>query len=137
MKSLSEVHGMDLIERLAVEKSKDPKAKKRIWSDEMQSWGFFAEIPTEMDVFLIMGCCRPGDMFVTIQHSPKLFKIPSYETLEASAGNSYVVLGLKFVEISGTYFYALEMLASNPPVVCQMLAQHTSLFKIAWDCLPR
>lgn len=137
MKSLSEVHGMDLIKRLADEKSRDLVMKARIWSDEMQAWGFFAESPTELDTFLIMGCCRPGDIFVALQHSPHLFKVPDYQVFETSPNNPYVILGIKIVEISGTYFYALEMLSSNPPLVCQMLAQHASLFKIAWDCLPR
>lgn len=137
MKSLSEVHGMDLIKRLAAEKSKDPNIKRRIWSDEMQSWGYFADSPTELDTFLIMGCCKPGDVFLTIRHSPHLFKLPDHQIFETSMNNAYVILGIKFIEISGTYFYALEMLSSNPPLVCQMLTQHVSLFKIAWDCLPR
>jgi len=136
MKSLSEVHGLDLIERLADEKSRDPSVKKRIWSDEMNAWGFFADSPTEMDTFLIMGCCRPGDAFVTVTHSPHLFKIPNYEMLDMTSNNMYIILGIKLVMISDTHFCALEMLSSNPPIVCQMLAQHASLFKIAWECLP-
>lgn len=136
MKNLSEVHGVDLIKRLADEKFRDPVIRKRVWSDEMHAWGFFAESPTEMDTFMIMGCCRPGDMYVAMNNSRKLFKVPCHDMIETTSNNPHIILGLKYIEISGTYVYALELLSSNPTMICQMLAQHASLFKIAWQCLP-
>jgi len=136
MKDLSEVHGIDLIKRLAKEKIKEPTIKRRIWSSEMQSWGYFFDPPNEVDTFLIMGCCKPGDMFVALEHSPRIFNASNYSLINTWMHNPYVILELKFFEFSGAQVYALELLASNPPMICHIVAQQASLFKIAWSCLP-
>lgn len=136
MRNLSEVHGIDLIRRMARSKIKDQASLSRVWSEEMQSWGFFADRPNEADVFLIMGCSNAGDMLIPKSPGSRLFTVPDCTFLEgASKNDPYVVLELKQLYIDGTSMYGLELLSSNPPMVCQMLAQHKVLFKIAWESL--
>jgi hypothetical protein len=136
MRNLSEVHGIDLIKRVAAGKIKDQDSLSRVWSEEMQSWGFFSERPNETDVFLIMGCAKPGDMLVPNKYSTCLFTVPDCKLLQgASTVGPYIVLELKQFDIEGTSVYGLELLSSNPPMVCQVIAHHKVLFKIAWESL--
>jgi hypothetical protein len=136
MRNLSEVHGIDLIRRVARRKIERPEVRSRVWSEEMHSWGFFADHPNEGDVFLIMGCSNPGDMLIPRKHAQYLFTVPGCTFLQcASENDPYVVLELKQFYIDGMSMYGLELLSSNPPMVCQVLAQHKVLFKIAWESL--
>jgi hypothetical protein len=121
---------------MAMSKIKDQASLSRVWSEEMQSWGFFADQPNETDVFLIMGCAKSGDMLIPRKHAQYLFTVPGCTFLQdASENDPYVVLELKQFYIDGMLMYGLELLSSNPPMVCQILAQHKVLFKIAWESL--
>jgi hypothetical protein len=135
MKGLSEIHGIDLVRRIAKESIKKPEVKKRVWSDELQSWGFFSSSPNQKDIFIIMGCANPGDMLIAKQNFPQLFAISDQEIIEKTPSNPYIILELKHFELLGSPAYGLELLSSNPSTICQMIAQQTSLFKIAWDSL--
>lgn len=136
MRNLSEVHGIDLIRRVAQERLKDPAVRNRVWSDEMHSWGFFASTPNEMDAFLIFGCAQQGDMFRTLHHNPNIYTTTDYRLIEnPQEADPYLILELKKFEVNGVSVYGLEMLASNPPMICQMLAEHKALFKFAWESL--
>ncbi|NBP01468.1 MAG: hypothetical protein EBU90_15280 [Proteobacteria bacterium] len=136
MRNLSEVHGLDLIRRAAQEKIKQEDNKSRVWSDIMNCWGFFAENPNEQDVFMIIGCSNPGDMFIPRKYGPYLFTVPDCKFLENTSDNDpHVILELKQLIVDETQVFGLEMLKSNPPMICQLLAYHKSMFKIAWESL--
>ena len=135
MRGVSEVHGADLIKKLASEKIKRPELRDRVWSDSLNAWGFFADPADENDKFLIMGCCQPGDMFIAKKGSPQLFNMPNYRLMDENPDGPYVILGLKCFSLMGTQVFGLEMLAANPPIICQMLSQQSSLFKIAWKAI--
>lgn len=136
MRNLKEVHGIDLVRRVAKEKLQDKKSLKRVWSDDMCCWGFFSDQPTEGDVFMIIGCSNPGDMFVSGKHWPYLFSTPDCKLIEENYENkTYMITNLKQFELNGAIMYGLEMLGSSPAIICQMMAQHNTLFKIAWEYL--
>jgi hypothetical protein len=138
MRGISEVHGYDLIKRVANEKLNEKNNKSRVWSEEMQSWGFFSKNPNENDVFLIIGCCSPGDMFIPTMENPHLFlfSVPDCNFVESvNQNNPHIILKLTEFFSNGSHVYGLEMLGSNPPKVVQLLAYHKTLFKIAWESL--
>lgn len=64
MEKVSESSGMNLLRPIAVERLKDRSKRDRIWSDNLESWGFFADTPTDEDTFLF--CCNatPGDRLI-------------------------------------------------------------------------
>lgn len=136
MRNLSETHGIDLIRRVADEKIRDPKLKSRVWSDEMRSWGFFNEKPNELDVMLIIGCARSGDMFRLENYGSQLFTVTTCEVVEfEKKENTFIVLDLVQFELDGTSLYGLRLLSSHPPMLCQLLTRQSSVFKIAWEYL--
>lgn len=138
MKNLSEVHGIDLIRRVAKEKLNQNSNKARVWSDEMHSWGFFSKNPNENDVFLIIGCCKPGDMFIPMIENPHLFlfSVPECDVIgNINQNNPHIILQLNDFFMNGIHVYGLEMLGSSPAKVVQLLAYHKTLFKIAWQSL--
>lgn len=134
MRNLSEVHGFDLLRRVANELIKKPEFRNRVWSDEMQCWGFFSDEIKETDIFLIMGCFTSGDMFRTCGHAVNLFNANDYKLIREVV-DPYVMLDLNRLEMNGMSLYGLNLLSSNPPMVCQLLAEHKVLFKIAWESL--
>lgn len=62
----AESTGMDVLRPLAAgELQKNPFKKKRIWSEELEAWGFFAEEEvTQHDMFLLWCSISPGDRLV-------------------------------------------------------------------------
>jgi len=131
----SETHGVDLIRKIAIEKSNDETIISRIWSEEMQSWGFFSNSPTEGDVFMIMLCSKPGDMFRSGKHWPYLFTSDGNNLIDKcySLQNPYIILGLEQFTLDNTSVLGLKMLATNPEVTCQLISQYRTMFKIAWQ----
>ena len=59
----AESAGMGVLRPIAHDQlKKDPTKKKRIWSDELEAWGFFAEGEiTKNDIFLLWCSITPGD----------------------------------------------------------------------------
>ena len=136
MRSLSEVHGFDLIRRVACERIEKPAVKSRVWSEEMHSWGFFAAEPNAVDIFLIMGCAKPGDMLILKAQCSYLYTVPECAVFKnIYANNPYVVLGLKQFQFDDSSVYGLELLSSCPPQVCQIVERQKVLFKVAWESL--
>lgn len=62
----AESTGMDVLRPIAVQQlKKDLTKKKRIWSEELEAWGFFAsEEVTQQDMFLLWCSVSPGDRLV-------------------------------------------------------------------------
>ncbi len=60
--------GMDVLRPIAIEQlRKDPSKKKRVWSDELEAWGFFVyenEITYQRDMFLLWCSIAPGDRLI-------------------------------------------------------------------------
>lgn len=57
--------GMEVLRPIAAKQLKDPSVKKRIWSEELEAWGFFAnEEVTQYDTFLLWCSVTPGDRLV-------------------------------------------------------------------------
>lgn len=136
MRSLSEVHGFDLISRVACERIEKPEVRSRVWSEEMHSWGFFAAEPNAIDIFLIMGCAKPGDMLILKAQCSYLYTVPECIGFENEfVNNPYVVLGLKQFQLDDIPVYGLELLSSSPPQVCQIVERQKALFKVAWESL--
>ena len=136
MRNLSEVHGIDLIRRMARGKIKDQASLSRVWSEEMHSWGFFAAEPNAIDIFLIMGCAKPGDMLILKAQCSYLYTVPECAVFKnIYANNPYVVLGLKQFQFDDSPVYGLELLSSCPPQVCQIVERQKVLFKVAWESL--
>lgn len=65
-KSLIESTGMAVLRPIAKEHlKKDPSIKNRIWSKELEAWGFFSnEEVTHCDIFLLWCSVLPGDRVV-------------------------------------------------------------------------
>ncbi len=134
MRSLEEIHGIDLIRRVSREKIKQQNIRSRVWSDDMNSWGFFHQEPNEKDVFMIIGCSNPGDLFVPRKYGPYLFSVPDCKILENISDNDpHIILELKQFILDDSQVFGLEMLGSNPPAVNQLVAFHRKMFKIAWE----
>ncbi len=59
---------MDVLRPIAIEQlRKDPSKKKRVWSDELEAWGFFVyenEITYQRDMFLLWCSIAPGDRLI-------------------------------------------------------------------------
>lgn len=64
--SLIESTGMAVLRPIAKEYlRKDPSIKNRIWSEELEAWGFFSnEEVTHCDIFLLWCSVLPGDRVV-------------------------------------------------------------------------
>jgi len=61
----AESSGMDVLRPLAAEElQKNSFKKKRIWSEELEAWGFFVEEVTQHDMFLLWCSVSPGDRLV-------------------------------------------------------------------------
>lgn len=65
-KYTAESTGMAVLRPIATEKlQKCPDKKKRIWSEELEAWGFFvSEEVTQQDMFLLWCSVSPGDRLV-------------------------------------------------------------------------
>jgi len=136
MKNLSETHGIELIRRIAFERFRVQGLKTRVWSEEMKCWGFFSDRPNELDVMLILGCAKSGDMFRLENYGSPLFTMTMNEIqFILPNNNTFVVLDLQEIELQNTPFYGLRLLSSQPSMTCQLLARQSSMFKIAWDYL--
>lgn len=62
MDKVKESTGMSVLKPIALERLNDPQKKKRVWSDELECWGFFAEdIFSEEDKFLLYCGMTIGD----------------------------------------------------------------------------
>ena len=62
----AESTGMEVLRPIAQQQlKKSPEKKKRIWSENLEAWGFFAEDEiTKNDVFLLWCSVSPGDRLV-------------------------------------------------------------------------
>ena len=62
----AESTGMDVLRPIAAQQLKrNPEKKKRVWSEDLEAWGFFAEDEvTKNDVFLLWCSVTPGDRLV-------------------------------------------------------------------------
>jgi hypothetical protein len=62
----AESTGMNILRPIAQEKlRKDASKKKRIWSDDLEAWGFFAiDEVTKQDIFLLWCSAAPGDRLI-------------------------------------------------------------------------
>lgn len=137
MKTSAEVHGVELIQRFALEKMANEKLKSRVWSDTMQCWGFFNEPITAQDVFLVLGAAEVGDMFLSSllpsQFGPYTFLTKDYEPIsEFSSKIPYVVLGKRQFELRGNTYIALELLLSSPMNIYFLAVPQRILFEAAW-----
>lgn len=132
----SESSGADVLRRIAKQRLNDPSALSRVWSDHMSAWGFYDSCPTESDVFLIMCSAKPGDLFLPGNKCHNLFTVPDCKVIMIiPENNHFVVVKSKEFEFHGTRLHGLELLGFDPPQLCQMLAQNTTLVKIAWEFL--
>jgi len=58
----AESTGMSVLRPIALKQLKDPEKKSRIWSSELEAWGFFSkEGPSKRDAFLLWCSISPGD----------------------------------------------------------------------------
>jgi len=133
MKASAEVHGVELIQRLASEKIVNKNLKSRVWSDTMQCWGFFANPIAGHDVFLIIGASQIGDMLLIEQDGPFSFLTRNYEPVsEYSSKIPYVILGRRQFELNGNSYNAVELLSSSPMNVFFLAVPQRMLFESAW-----
>lgn len=69
----AESTGMAVLKPIVAEQMrKNPTRKKRVWSDEYESWGFFEGDATMLDELLLWCSISPGDR-ITLDH-PGLIK---------------------------------------------------------------
>jgi len=62
MNAMKESTGMSVLKPLALEKLKDETKKNRIWSNQLESWGFFGvDTFSEEDAFLLYCGITIGD----------------------------------------------------------------------------
>lgn len=133
MKNAPEVHGVDLIKRVASEKIRNESLKKRVWSEASQRWGFFANPTVDHDIFLIMGAAQIGDRFLPIKNSSTIFLTKNNEPIfDISTTIPYVVLGWKQFELNDSIVIGMELLLSTPMMVCYWTAPRKFLFDLAW-----
>lgn len=133
MKNAPEVHGIDLIRRIASEKIRNEKLKKRVWSDTAQHWGFFADPIKDHDVFLIMGAAQPGDRFLPTRNTSTMFLTKNLEPIfEISTAIPYMVLGWKQFELNNAVAVGMELLLPAPMMLCYWTTSRKFLFDLAW-----
>jgi len=130
MKNLFEIHGVELIRNIAKDKIKIPELKERVWSEEMNCWGFFSNKIKESDIFLIMGCSNPGDMFRTCGKNINLFDTNHKIIIEPK--ELYVILEFNKIQIEGSPYFAMNLLSSENLAICSLLEEYKNLFKTAW-----
>lgn len=62
MDKVKESTGMSVLRPLALERLKDPEKKKRVWSEKMECWGYFAEeLFNQEDTFMLYCGMTIGD----------------------------------------------------------------------------
>jgi len=58
----AESTGMDVMRPIAAQQLRDPQNKARVWSNNIEAWGWFSsDGPTEIDEFLVWCSISPGD----------------------------------------------------------------------------
>lgn len=123
---LEEHHGDDLLYRTAREfyERAAVDQKKRVWSEEMNCWGFFAEKTTEVDQFLVICASRPGDMLLIMNEQHVANKEHLCIILDKSD---------KFEKMG--HMISLSFLSNNPMVLGHISMPFSFAYKIAWDLL--
>lgn len=136
MKASHEVHGLDVIRRIASEGTKKEEYLRRVWSEDQQCWGLLVQPPTDHDILMIMGAAQPGDRFLPQQRSAAIFLTKDLKPIfDFSTTIPYVVLGCKQFELDGVIVVGLELLLSTPMSLCYWACHRKFLFDVAWHHL--
>lgn len=120
----SESSGLNVMQRLASEKIKDPQVRNRIWCPTTESWGFFhddeKEPMTEIDEFLIWCSIKQGDRM---------------QVYDENLGKTYAVILRVWEERVEEISYVKLSLVDYRCVPFEMWREESKLFAIAWKLL--
>lgn len=114
-----EKSGIDLLRSIALRTLNDSNVKKRIWSDKLESWGYFSGKCLEDD-FLIWCGSSIGDRFCLGK--------------EQDAHLVCVILANECCQDSDSRTRKVKLLGTN----CQILEfeiEDSYLYRIGWDLL--
>jgi len=136
MAGLDEVCGVELIERICKENFKN-HSNPRIWSKELNSWGFFCEDINDLDRLHIIGCSAKGDMILPdngIIWKPIDKKVwEPYKLISMSWGFG-IILGKDIDEKSGTPIIKTSFLLGGENSGIYDIFVPTSIaYKMVWN----
>lgn len=136
MAGLDEVCGIELIERISKENFKI-NSNPRIWSKELNSWGFFCEDINDLDRLCIIGCSAKGDMILPdngIIWKPIDKKVwEPYKLVSMSLGFG-IILGKDMDEKGGTPIIKISfLLGGENSGIYEIFVPTSIAYKMVWD----
>jgi hypothetical protein len=137
MAGLHEVSGIELIERISQESLQKRSIRDRVWSAELGCWGFFSSDPSDLDKIIIIGCSKPGDVF--LPDGSIIWKPVSKGTWEPYKAISPGTLGVGTVfskdcdSFDGNSIIKMSFLLSGANIgIFEIFAQQTIAYKTLW-----
>ena len=110
--------GMEVLRPIALERLKNHEQKARIWSSELEAWGFFSGSVSEDDTFLLWCAITPGDRI-------------AFDGITNGNLDIRTVIGIWKKTLATKSIWTLKMINQS----CQLLdisIEETVLFHSAW-----
>jgi hypothetical protein len=136
MAGLDEVCGIELIERISKENFRN-HANPRIWSEDLNSWGFFCDDINDLDRLYIIGCATQGDMILPdngIIWKPVDKRVwEPYKLVSMSLGFG-IILGKDIDEKGGNPIIKVSfLLGGDNSGIYDIFVPTSIAYKMVWD----
>jgi len=142
MAGLNEVAGLELIERISKESFLRKQHSSRVWSNEMNCWGFFGSVPNDYDRTLIIGCAAKGDMIRpyggSVWRSIGKGSWSLYEPSSILPKELGIVFSKSVDEKNGVSIIKLSFLMGGNDVgICDIIVPQSIAYRTMWELISK